>query len=46
MVHASLAASLLDGVVEADPWVAAVLIGAIVVAAVTFVILRVRRREG
>jgi hypothetical protein len=49
-MHASpaLGVSLLGGFVDADPWVAAVLIGAVVIAAVTFVVLRVRRsrREG
>jgi hypothetical protein len=35
-------ASFLDGIVDADPTVVAIVIGAVVVAAVVFVVLRVR----
>jgi hypothetical protein len=43
-----LLASFLDGFIDADPTIAAILIGAIVAAAVAFVVLRVRsgRRGG
>ena len=43
-----LLASFLDGFIEADPTIAALLIGVIVAAAITFVVLRVRasRRGG
>jgi len=35
-------ASFLSGFIEADPTIAALLIGAVVVAAITFVVVRVR----
>jgi len=41
-------AAFLDGFIDADPTIAALLIGAIVIAAITFVVVRVRagRRSG
>jgi hypothetical protein len=41
-----LRASWLDGLVDADPMVVGILIGAIVVCAVAFVIVRLRARRG
>jgi uncharacterized membrane protein len=38
-------ASLLDGIVEADPIIASILIGAVVVLAGAFVVVRVMRRR-
>lgn len=38
-------ASFLDGVVDADPTVVAIVIGAVVLAAVAFVVLRLRGRK-
>jgi hypothetical protein len=40
-----LRGSLLDGVVDADPVIAGILIGAIVALSVAFVIVRVLRRN-
>ena len=37
--------SLLDGIVDADPVIAGILIGAIVALSVAFVVVRVRRRR-
>lgn len=39
-------ASLLDGAYEADPILATLLVAAIVVGAVAFVVLKLRRRKG
>ena len=38
-------ASLLDGIVDADPLIAGILIGAIVALSVAFVVVRVVRRR-
>jgi hypothetical protein len=42
LLSTGVSAGLLDGFVEADPTIAAILVGAIVVAAVAFVVIRVR----
>ena len=47
-MHPTLATALFGGFIEADPTIAALLIGVVVAAAITFVVLRIRaaRRGG